>query len=97
MNKLRLTLEDLRIDSFDTTSPAPRKGTVVAQQDCTCVTCATVCDNTCPNWETCGLSCYYTCQETCDDPSCDVTCQDTCGPSCGGTCRQYTCRCQQYP
>jgi hypothetical protein len=93
MNKLRLTLEDLRIDSFDTTAAAREKGTVVAQQDCTCYSC----ENTCPAFETCDLSCYYTCQATCDDPSCGVTCPDTCGPSCGGTCRNYTCRCQQYP
>lgn len=68
MNKLRLQLEELAVESFDTTRVVRQKGTVVGQQ-CTCHT-----NCSCP-----GLA---TCDYTCDDPTCvgQYTCgDDTCG------------------
>ena len=66
MEKLSLSLDDLRVDSFDTT-PAGRtpKGTVFGEQctcytNCTCPGCPT-CDGTCPN--TCANCVSY--QRTC--------------------------------
>ncbi|HEX6373896.1 MAG TPA: hypothetical protein VF006_33515 [Longimicrobium sp.] len=75
MNKLRLRLDDLRIDSFDTSPAQQAKGTVFGEQ-CTCYT-----QCTCPGCPTCYASCNGTC-----DASCNGTCAGTCGDSCYGTC-----------
>ena len=81
MHKLRLTLEDLQIDSFSTTLVKKEKGTVYGEQ-CTCPTACT-----CPGCPTCDASCNGTCGGTCD-ASCNGTCD--CGTwdySCdGNTC-----------
>ena len=80
MRKLRLQLEDLRIDSFTTTSSQKEKGTVFGEQ----CTCQTACS--CPGCPTCDASCNGTCGGTCD-ASCNGTCDwscETCGASCGG-------------
>jgi hypothetical protein len=74
MHKLRLTLEDLQIDSFSTTPVKKEKGTVYGEQ-CTCPTACT-----CPGCPTCDASCNGTCGGTCD-ASCNGTCGDTC--NCG--------------
>jgi hypothetical protein len=84
MNKLKLDLEELSVESFDTT-PAPRRegGTVFGQQ-CTCYT-----QCTCPGCPTCDASCNGTCGGTCAgscDASCNGTCGGTCAASCDGTC-----------
>jgi hypothetical protein len=94
MKKLRL--EDLAVDSFNTTAVHKERGTVVGEQQCTCYT---VC--TCPGCPTCDATCAYTCDDqtcpacpTCAD-SCNGTCPGqgyTCLESCGGTC--WTPRCQ---
>jgi hypothetical protein len=83
MEKLKLRLDDLRVDTFDTTALEKEKGTVVGgQQPCTCYTyCAT-----CPGCPTCVNSCNGSCEY-----SCNGTCPDTCGHSCWGTCNEYTC------
>ena len=60
MKKLRLKLDDLRIDSFDTTAPQKAKGTVFGEQ-CTCYT-----QCTCPGCPTCYASCNGTCDATCN-------------------------------
>jgi hypothetical protein len=70
--KLTLKLEDLSVDSFDTTTVQKAKGTVFGEQ-CTCYT-----NCTCPGCPTCD--------NTCDDASCANTCADTCENSCGGDC-----------
>ena len=87
MNKLKLHLDDLRIDSFDTTSAPREKGTVFGEQ-CTCWTqCG---QNTCPGCPTCDASCNGTCAGTCGDScygTCDLACATQEGPSCvGRTC-----------
>ena len=58
MGKLRLQLEDLRIDSFTTTSSHKEKGTVFGEQG----TCYTAC--TCPGCPTCDASSNGTCRGT---------------------------------
>lgn len=81
MNKLKLSLESLAIESFDTTRTAREKGTVVAEQNqCTCLT-----QCTCPGCPTC----YNTCEYTCDDATCPAC--PTCAASCNGTCQGATC------
>jgi len=86
MQKLKLQLEDLAIDSFETSPPQKPKGTVFGEQ-CTCYT-----QCTCPGCPTCDASCNGTCGGTCE-ASCNGTCGNTCwtcGVSCGGTC-EYSC------
>jgi hypothetical protein len=80
MNKLKLDLEDLSVESFATT-PEPRAegGTVFGQQ-CTCYT-----QCTCPGCPTCDASCNGTCGGTCD-ASCNGTCGGTCGATCYASC-----------
>ena len=109
MRKLRLQLEDLRIDSFDTT-PAPKeKGTVFGEQ-CTCYTqCTCPGCPTCANYVTCDASCNGTCDASCNGTcgascngtcgaTCDWTCGFTCGASCGGSCptAEYPNPCREW-
>jgi hypothetical protein len=80
MNKLKLRLDDLRVDTFQTTSVQKAKGTVFGEQ-CTCYT-----QCTCPGCPTCDASCNGTCDAsyngTCactreGDDTCFVSCQMT--------------------
>jgi hypothetical protein len=78
--KLKLNLDELTVDSFDTTRPAAKQGTVFGEQ-CTCYT-----NCTCPGCPTCYASCNGTCGGTCE-ASCNGTCAGgTCDASCNGTC-----------
>jgi hypothetical protein len=80
MKKLKLELDNLTVESFDTTGVQKPRGTVVGEQ----CTCWTNCD-TCPGCPTCDATCAYTCDDaTC--PNCP-----TCAASCNGTCNEYTC------
>jgi hypothetical protein len=79
MRQLKLHLEDLQIDSFQTTPPERPRGTVFGEQ----CTCHTACS--CPGCPTCDASCNGTCAG-----SCYGSCGDTCDNSCGGTC-DYSC------
>jgi len=87
MGKLRLALDHLVVDSFDTSAPIAKQGTVFGEQ-CTCYT-----NCTCPGCPTCvQTECgQNTCQQSC------VTCEWSCGGSCwytecGGNTRDaYTC------
>jgi hypothetical protein len=86
MNKLRLDLDDLSVESFATTpEPSREAGTVFGQQ-CTCYTLCT-----CPGCPTCDASCNGTCGGTCA-ASCNGTCVNTCAASCYGTC-DWSCEC----
>ena len=80
MAKLRLNLDQLTVDSFDTAQPAQKKGTVFGEQ-CTCYT-----NCTCPGCPTCDASCNGTCGGTCD-----ASCNGTCAGSCYGTCDYVSC------
>ena len=91
MRKLRLDLEHLSVESFDTVHRAREKGTVFGEQ-CTCYT-----QCTCPGCPSCDATCPATCVNTCDDASCAESCWGTCVPdySCWATCAgQYTCESQ---
>jgi hypothetical protein len=84
VNKLKLRLEDLQIDSFTTTQVRKEKGTVYGEQ-CTCHTACT-----CPGCPTCDASCNGTCGGSCNG-TCDASCNGTCGgASCGASC-DYSC------
>ena len=94
MNKLKLNLEELGVESFDTQAGVKEKGTVVGEQQCSCAgtcypaptcanTCAYTCDDaTCPACPTCA----NTCAQTCDDYTCAVSCGGSCGYSCPPPC-----------
>jgi hypothetical protein len=81
--KLKLKLDDLLVDTFQTTSAQKEKGTVFGEQ-CTCYT-----NCTCPGCPTCDGTCDASCNGTCD-----ASCNGTCGASCNGTCNatcDYSC------
>lgn len=81
MKKLTLELQDLRVESFATTSPGKARGTVFGEQ----CTCNTVC--TCPGCATCDVSCNGTCDAACPGTpgaTCDYSCyaHDSCMVTC---------------
>ena len=91
MHKLKLDLERLTVESFDTIpADAARSGTVQAfasvgdstcrQEICYFETYAPTCAATCASCAgaTCAATCANTCGYTCDDPSC-ATCDTYCG------------------
>ena len=84
MSKLKLRLEDLRIDSFTTEPAREEKGTVFGEQ-CTCYT-----NCSCPGCPTCDASCNGTCNATACG-SCGASCGGTCDATACGTCGGYTC------
>lgn len=93
-NKLRLELEQLAVESFDTASPAAQRGTVLGEQQCTCPT-----NCSCPGCYTCDNTCPNTCAYTCDDASCANTCDGTCNWTCYETdcdCSVNATRCGNY-
>jgi hypothetical protein len=92
MHKLKLDLDQLAVESFDTIpSDGARRGTVqgfgptplITCNTCydTCASCGGTCDNSCGGTCYCGSG-YYTCggscYGTCTEPSCDVTCHTNC-------------------
>ncbi len=86
-SKLKLNLDELTVDSFDTTRPAAKQGTVFGEQ-CTCYT-----NCTCPGCPTCYASCNGTCDATCAG-TCAYTCDDATCVGCSGyetECGGYTC------
>ncbi|HEX6373895.1 MAG TPA: hypothetical protein VF006_33510 [Longimicrobium sp.] len=85
MNKLKLRLDDLLVDTFQTTGASREKGTVFGEQ-CTCYT-----QCTCPGCPTCYASCNGTCDASCNG-SCVATCDASCYGSCDWTC-DYSCDC----
>jgi hypothetical protein len=89
--KLKLNLDELTVDSFDTTKNEAKTGTVFGEQ-CTCYT-----NCTCPGCYTCDASCNGTCNASCNG-TCDVSCNgdcntqyDTCRFNCGYTALQTNC------
>jgi len=87
MNKIRLQLEELVIDSFSTTPVRSGKGTVYGEQ----CSCDTACS--CPGCPTCDASiCNGSCEGSCHD-TCAETCEYSCGETCVGcdTYNGYTC------
>jgi hypothetical protein len=88
MRKLKLELDGLAVESFDTLPGRDtRRGTVeafITGPNTTCFeyneTYAPTCAATCASCagDTCAFTCGATCNYTCDDPSC-VTCLTYCG------------------
>ena len=90
MNKLRMHLDDLRVESFTTDGTDARRGTVRAYSDCTyvdscfCQTAYAVCGT--------GMETIYSCNYT-NDEQCELTadgcvrtvgiCMDTSYDVCG--------------
>jgi hypothetical protein len=87
-NKLTLKLEDLSVESFDTTVKQKARGTVFGEQ-CTCYT-----NCTCPGCPTCYASCNGTCGGTCGENTCAASCNGTCGAAtCDYSCNYTDCDC----
>ncbi len=99
MKKMKLSLDDLKVESFETTpeSKDDSQGTVFAyftpglgntcDPGCTNATCGptcATCDSTCVN--TCGNTCGSTCEGTCASNTCGNTCLATCPNTCANTC-----------
>jgi hypothetical protein len=85
MEKLKLDLDELVVESFNTAPGSPPEGTVAAHQQSGPYT------DEC--WS-CGGSCgMQTCDVTCDvrKDTCG-TCAISCGQSCWGTCDYESCR-----
>ena len=94
MRKLKLDLDQLTVDSFDTNpSDGTRRGTVEGFShlcgpthiDPTCFVSCESCNDTCGTCDPSCASCV----------SCYNTCNNTCGPSCYGTCQTCQTNCQQ--
>ncbi len=92
--KLKLKLDDLQVDTFQTMPLQKAKGTVFGEQ-CTCYT-----QCTCPGCPTCYASCNGSCDVSCNG-TCDASCNGTCDFFCNGTyemsCNGYTCPTAEYP
>jgi hypothetical protein len=97
MNKLKLDLDQLTVESFNTdASGIARRGTVRAHSEFFCLpthlcaptygefTCGDTCDNTC---HTCGASCGGGCGS---GYSCYGSCAETCN-TCLTNCQQESC------
>lgn len=88
MQKVRLELDELQVQSFTTTGPdASQRGTVRGNDDdCTCQCCPTD-----PALNTCAATCPNTCWDTCGD-SCGCGSGDCGSGDCGsGGCGTYDC------
>ena len=97
MGKLKLDLDALTVETFDTTSPDESQGTIYGNQtgfSCfphTCQLCRTI-----PHTH-CGWSCWVsgcnTCGPwaTCGQATCAGTCAATCAATCQATCTCFSC------
>jgi hypothetical protein len=81
--KLKLNLDQLAVDSFDTTKTEAKTGTVFGEQ-CTCYT-----NCTCPGCYTCDASCNGTCGASCNGTCYENTC--ACTDTQYDTCNRYNC------
>jgi hypothetical protein len=98
MRKLKLDLDALNVETFDTTPPDEDEGTVLANQVgitptpvASCIAGCITLGQTCVTCFSCRPTCFRTCF-TCGG-TCIVTCQQTCITclrTCGPTC--VTCR-----
>ncbi|HEX2203176.1 MAG TPA: hypothetical protein VHG91_07750 [Longimicrobium sp.] len=93
MKKLRLTVDDLRVDTFVTAESIDPRGTVHGHISCRCTNAQ---GGTCGGGASCngGATCDTDCSgityvdscpcepETVYDPSCDYTCVETCHTQC---------------
>lgn len=77
MKKLKLRIDELRIDSFRTTRADAPTGTVVGEQLTGPLRCG---EGTCVDYGTCCYSCGPTCRGSCPPDTCYQTCRadETC-------------------
>lgn len=101
MNKLKLRMDDLRVESFETLARgADARGTVRGHEPS--VHCSNTCtanpdctlEFMCETYGDCTLagSCEGTCGRSCDN-TCQVSCGGTCDVTCG-SCYYTVCGCQ---
>ncbi|MFA8342970.1 MAG: pinensin family lanthipeptide [Rhodothermaceae bacterium] len=76
MEKLKLNLNELRVESFETRPEANRSGTVVGNAPCT--EDHSGCQDNTFQYETCA-TCNNTCGVTCNG---EISCNGTCAWSC---------------
>lgn len=84
MKKLKLQLDELRVESFATTLVREEKGTVLGEE-CTCYTACT-----CPGCATCDASCNGTCNASCNG-TCDATCYGCAATNLRDSCGGFEC------
>lgn len=86
MKKLKLNIDDLKVESFETNNNTEQKeGTING-----------FAINTKGNGDSCSLTCHDTCL-TCEQHTCLNTCYETCaGASCDPTCG-ISCDCYTWP
>lgn len=89
MRKVRLVLEDLSVESFDTTPDAARPGRGTVHGQGVAAEEQTQWPGQCDTYPNCPSPlCVDTPLASCDDASC----RWTCGSSCNGTCQScYSC------
>ena len=81
MKKLKLSLEDLKVESFETISKIHGKnGTVKGFDEYDSIIVCPQHSDGCPSNEP---TCDDTCNPTCNDPTCLITCPNTCHDTCG--------------
>ena len=104
MKKMKLSLDDLKVESVQTTpeSNAPAEGTVFGYISCDQTWCKECPPGGCPSQvntcqSTCGSSCNGTCTESCNG-TCDNSCNGGCGgQTCPEICGTFACwRCTDY-
>ena len=89
MAKLKLNLDALNVETFQTADAGAEEGTVHGQQitpagSCGCWYTVATCPATCQI--TCGATCYPTCRYTC---RCYITQFPTCGQRTCWACRDW--------
>ncbi|MFA7420501.1 MAG: hypothetical protein WCZ90_12525 [Melioribacteraceae bacterium] len=101
MGKLKLNLDEIKVESFEVSNNVKVTGTVFGQETGGGSTCPPMCEytveygscvGTCDTEvASCGATCV-TCDATCP-VTCPVTCLATCGDSC--TCATYEFPCSE--
>jgi hypothetical protein len=99
MHKLKLEIDALRVESFDTSAAAMGAGTVRAHadavgvgEDVVAITTPQTQQASC--FDTCKISCLGTCLVSCAGSciaSCDGNCTDLCSLGCSDGCTVRTC------
>ena len=91
MGKLKLNLDEIKVESFEVIYGLKTSGTVLAQETGDCPTPLDQCDPTyLPTcYETCQ-TCAYTCPNTCLIPTEEAACVT---PLCANTELEATCTC----
>jgi hypothetical protein len=92
MRKLKLSLDELQVDSFHATAPEARGGTVEANSwtQYADESCFGTCDGGCTQWGSCNGGCGS------GGASCNGTCIQSCNGSCGCSANMTECGCQTW-